>query len=82
MIDRCDQTVAQTYLNGGSRTIPQGRGLGGGTLINAMLWNRGDRGDYDIWAQLGNDGWDYDSLLEFFERVCQKINLQIEDTLC
>lgn len=81
-MDRCDQTAAQTYLNGGSRTIPQGRGLGGGTLINAMLWNRGDRGDYDVWAQLGNDGWDYDSLLEFFERVRQKINLQIEDTLC
>ncbi|KAL2031807.1 hypothetical protein VTO58DRAFT_107158 [Aureobasidium pullulans] len=64
----CDQTVAQTYLDGGSRTIPQGKGLGGGTLINAMLWNRGDREDYDIWSQLGNDGWDYDSLLEFFQR--------------
>lgn len=34
-----------------------------------MLWNRGDREDYDIWSQLGNDGWDYDSLLEFFQRV-------------
>ncbi|KAI5247231.1 FAD/NAD(P)-binding domain-containing protein [Aureobasidium subglaciale] len=65
----CDQTVAQTYLDGGSRTIPQGKGLGGGTLINAMLWNRGDREDYDIWSQLGNDGWDYDSLLEFFQRA-------------
>ncbi|KAG9520096.1 choline dehydrogenase, partial [Aureobasidium melanogenum] len=48
----CDQTVAQTYLDGGSRTIPQGKGLGGGTLINAMLWNRGDREDYDTWSQL------------------------------
>ncbi|KAG9597146.1 FAD/NAD(P)-binding domain-containing protein, partial [Aureobasidium melanogenum] len=64
----CDQTVAQTYLDGGSRTIPQGKGLGGGTLINAMLWNRGDREDYDTWSQLGNDGWDYNSLLEFFQR--------------
>ncbi|KAI4716366.1 FAD/NAD(P)-binding domain-containing protein [Aureobasidium sp. EXF-10727] len=65
----CDQTVAQTYLDGGSRTIPQGKGLGGGTLINAMLWNRGDREDYDTWSELGNDGWDYESLLEFFQRA-------------
>jgi choline dehydrogenase-like flavoprotein len=36
-----------------------------------MLWNRGDREDYDIWSQLNDakDGWDYDSLLEFFQRA-------------
>jgi len=65
----CDHTVDQTYLDGKSRFIPQGRGLGGGTLINAMLWNRGDPADYDTWAQLGNDGWDYNSMLQFFKRV-------------
>jgi len=64
----CDNTVPQTYLDGATRLIPQGRGLGGGTLINAMLWNRGDREDYDTWAALGNDGWDYDSMLQFFQQ--------------
>ncbi|KAL9080881.1 MAG: hypothetical protein Q9159_007488 [Coniocarpon cinnabarinum] len=55
----CDQTVAQEYLQGRRVTIPQGKGLGGGTLINAMLWNRGDTQDYDDWAALGNEGWDF-----------------------
>ena len=69
----CDTTVPQTYLDGNTRLIPQGRGLGGGTLINAMLWNRGDPADYDTWAQLGNDGWDYDSMLPFFQRVSHPV---------
>ncbi|PNS14843.1 hypothetical protein CAC42_2072 [Sphaceloma murrayae] len=64
----CDNTVAQSSLNGQTRVIPQGRGLGGGTLINAFLVNRGDRGDYDEWATLGNEGWDYNSMLPFFKR--------------
>ncbi|GAB7341249.1 hypothetical protein MBLNU457_7526t1 [Dothideomycetes sp. NU457] len=64
----CDNTVPQTYLDGATRIIPQGRGLGGGTLINAMFWNRGDREDYDTWAALGNDGWDYESMLPFFQQ--------------
>jgi len=36
-----------------------------------MLWNRGDREDYDIWSQLNDaqNGWDYESLLEFFQRA-------------
>ncbi|KAF2227240.1 choline dehydrogenase, partial [Elsinoe ampelina] len=64
----CDNTVPQTSLDGATRIIPQGRGLGGGTLINAFLVNRGDRGDYDEWAALGNEGWDYNSMLPFFKR--------------
>lgn len=64
----CDNTVPQTYLDGNTRLIPQGRGLGGGTLINAMLWNRGDPADYDTWAKLGNDGWDYNSMLPYFQK--------------
>ena len=63
------QTVPQTNLNGRNITIPQGFGLGGGTLINAMLWNRGDTQDYDTWAALGNEGWDFASMLPYFERV-------------
>ncbi|KAI7334231.1 alcohol oxidase [Hortaea werneckii] len=59
-------TTAQVSLNGAVRTVPQGRGLGGGTLINGMLWNRGGVGDYDAWVQLGNEGWSWEDLLPYF----------------
>lgn len=61
-------TTAQTYLNGEPRTISQGHGLGGGTLINGMLWNRGGVGDYEAWVQLGNEGWSWDDLLPYFRK--------------
>lgn len=67
--DMLQNTVPQTYLDGNTRLIPQGFGLGGGTLINAMLWNRGDTQDYDTWASLGNQGWDFMSLLPYFKKV-------------
>lgn len=62
-------SVPQMYLDGKVRSIPQGRGLGGGTLINALLWNRGGQGDYNDWATLGNPGWDWDSMLPYFMKV-------------
>ena len=59
-------TVAQTYLDGAPRSIPQGHALGGGTIINGMLWNRGGQGDYQDWVDLGNPGWSWDDLLPYF----------------
>lgn len=59
-------TVPQTYLDGKARALPQGRALGGGTVINAMLWNRGGIGDYDDWASLGNPGWGWLDMLPYF----------------
>lgn len=61
-------TVPQTYLDGRARAIPQGRALGGGTLLNGMLWNRGSRADYDDWVALGNPGWSWDDLLPYFKK--------------
>lgn len=61
-------TVAQNFMDGAVRTMPQGRGLGGGTLINGMLWNRGGRSDYDDWAELGNPGWSWDEMLPYFQK--------------
>lgn len=62
-------TEAQTYLDGKTRHYPLGRGVGGGTLINGMLWNRGNIGDYDDWATLiGDDGWNWESMMPYFKR--------------
>lgn len=62
-------TAPQTYLDGKSRSLPQGRALGGGTILNAMLWNRGGVGDYDDWVALGNPGWGWSDLLPYFMKV-------------
>jgi choline dehydrogenase len=61
-------TVPQACLDGKARSIPQGRALGGGTLLNGMLWNRGGKADYDDWVQLGNPGWSWDDMLPYFKK--------------
>ena len=45
---------------------PRGRGLGGSSSINGLISIRGQREDYDHWAQLGNGGWDWNSVLPYF----------------
>jgi choline dehydrogenase len=45
---------------------PRGRGLGGSSSINGLIFVRGQREDYDHWAQLGNTGWDWNSVLPYF----------------
>lgn len=47
---------------------PRGKGLGGSSLINGMLYLRGHRKDYDQWAALGNAGWSWDEVLPYFKR--------------
>ncbi|KAK5201184.1 hypothetical protein LTR16_003550, partial [Cryomyces antarcticus] len=59
-------TTPQTFLDGAARPMPQGRALGGGTILNAMLVNRGGQGDYNDWEALGNPGWSWTNMLPYF----------------
>jgi choline dehydrogenase len=49
--------------------LPQGRVLGGSTSINGLIYNRGQRDDYDHWAALGNRGWSYAEILPYFKKT-------------
>ncbi|MBS0561519.1 MAG: GMC family oxidoreductase N-terminal domain-containing protein, partial [Proteobacteria bacterium] len=59
----------------GGRRIPttQGRTLGGSSSINGMVYNRGQRADFDNWAQRGNRGWGYVDVLPYFKRSERRI---------
>jgi choline dehydrogenase len=61
-------TVPQRHLNDRRMFLPQGRLLGGSTAVNAMLYVRGNRLDYDGWRDLGNEGWGYDDVLPYFNK--------------
>jgi choline dehydrogenase-like flavoprotein len=62
------ETVPQLGLNGRIGYQPRGKALGGSSAINAMVYIRGHRSDYDGWASLGNHGWGYDDVLPYFKK--------------
>src|ERR1700736_1682331 len=62
-------TVPQAGLQGRIGYQPRGKALGGSSAINAMVYIRGHRSDYDQWASLGNAGWAFSDVLPFFKRA-------------
>ena len=63
------ETTPQPGLNGRCGYQPRGRGLGGSSSINGMVYIRGHQQDYDHWAALGNEGWDWNNMLRYFRRA-------------
>ncbi len=63
------ETVPQPGLNGRRGYQPRGKVLGGSSSVNAMVYIRGQREDYDGWAAEGNAGWSYDDLLPYFKKA-------------
>jgi choline dehydrogenase-like flavoprotein len=62
-------TVPQAGLNGRCGYQPRGKVLGGSSSVNAMIYTRGHREDYEHWAQQGNAGWGWEDVLPYFKRA-------------
>src|SRR5579863_9727243 len=60
---------ADEGVNNREILYPRGKVLGGSSSINGMIYVRGQPEDFDHWAQLGNRGWDWDSVLPFFKQA-------------
>lgn len=65
--DWCFSTQPEAGLNGRALNYPRGKVLGGCSSINGMIYMRGQKEDYDHWANLGNRGWSWDEVLPYFK---------------
>lgn len=61
------------YTGGRSIYAPRGKTLGGSSSINGHIYNRGQRMDFDTWAQMGNRGWGYADVLPYFKRLEKRV---------
>ncbi|KAL1642160.1 hypothetical protein SLS61_009821 [Didymella pomorum] len=60
--------AASEYLDGRSVSVAQGKVVGGSTKLNRMVFDRGAKSDYDGWEALGEEGWNWKSLLPYFKK--------------
>lgn len=63
------QTEPEEGVAGRAIPWPRGKVLGGTSSINGLIYMRGQKQDYDLWRQLGNEGWSYDDVLPYFRKA-------------
>ncbi len=68
-VNYCYSTAPQKHLNNRELWFPLGKTLGGSSSINGMIYIRGQKEDYDSWAESGNSGWAYENVLPYFRRA-------------
>ena len=74
------QMEASEWTGGRRIHAPRGKTLGGSSSINGHIYNRGQRYDYDQWAQFGNRGWGYADVLPYFKRTENREGAADDDT--
>jgi choline dehydrogenase len=63
------ETESEPGLNNRKLYWPRGKMLGGSSSLNAMIYMRGAKSDYDYWQDLGNEGWGFNNLLPYFKKA-------------
>jgi choline dehydrogenase len=74
-IDWAFGTLPQSGLNGRQVAYNQGRCLGGSSAINGLAYTRGSSSIYDLWASLGNPGWNWESIFPYFKKVSDALGI-------
>jgi choline dehydrogenase len=77
-------SVPQAALNNQTFNVPIGRVVGGGSVVNGMVFLRAGKEEYSGWDKLGAKGWDWDALLPYFikvDRTCSILRLNIMLTI-
>lgn len=65
----CFESEPEIYANDKRDYLPRGKVLGGTSSINGLVYMRGQKSDYDTWAQMGCQGWSYDDVLPYFRKA-------------
>ena len=68
-VNWCRQSTPNETTAGRSLYVPGGKIVGGTSAINGVIFNRGQRMDYDRWSQIGCRGWSYDEVLPYFKKL-------------
>ncbi|CAG9805387.1 unnamed protein product [Chironomus riparius] len=63
------QTHACQGMNDNQCFFPRGKGVGGSSIINYMIYNRGHYNDFDRWEEAGNPGWSFDNIEQYFKKA-------------